>query len=356
VTPRRHQGCRLTAPVLAVLVGLAVSTPPPTASSAAPAGAQSDRTYWPGYSPRNAERPTLIQLGFAPNPDPRYAPTFVMIGTGYVSAGFLAIAWSSWGGETATGSGVARLAGQNSAGPIESQSDPVDVQVTLSGRTACGGASIYTDLSVALAPGQALPSDWEFARAQAGDHHQCWPIDGCPEAESTCTVDEDSFSDRAYLGTLAGRTVIEPDPFGPRDFLYRMRFRGWGSPTTVGHGLLVSAKSLGGCASESAACEQARVYPVRYTLANPRWCTAERLSGPHGDIGVETGLNYTTGTVEAFGAGKPLAGDPLAVPAPSYEQLLGQIGRPGKRYVTRSSLVHIPSPTGAARKSPCLAA
>jgi len=52
-------------------------------------------TYWPDAPSEISEHPTLIKLGFEPNADPAFGPTFVMIGTGYVGPGFPAISWSS---------------------------------------------------------------------------------------------------------------------------------------------------------------------------------------------------------------------------------------------------------------------
>lgn len=332
---------------IGVLVGACAAAAAPTAVAA--------RIYWPDAASEISERPTLIKLGFEPNPDPEFGPTFVMIGTGYVSAGFPAISWSSWGGEAASGTGLARLGGQNSNGPIESQSEPVNAQVELSGRTACGGADIYTSLAVNLAPGSAMPSDWSFARAAGGAHRTCWPVDGCPEGQSTCTLVEDTVSDHPYRGTLRGKQIIEAEPFGPRHWLYRMHFHDWGSPITVGDGLLVSPDSMTGCASGAAACESARVYSARYTLADPRWCVARAFSGPHGSVGVSTGLNYTSATVEVFGNGAPLRGSSLSVPGPSYERLMVQIGAPGaRRYVARSTLLRPPNLPGSPIKTSCL--
>jgi hypothetical protein len=326
------------------------------ASIASAAQASGERTYWTAGPSEATERPKLIKLGFEPNPERQFAPTFVMVGTGYVEPGFPAISWGSWGGETASGTGVARLGGQDSGGPIESQSQPVNVLVTLAGRTACGAANIYTSLAVNLAPGSLPPSDWSFARAEAGAHHQCWPVDGCPEAESACTVLEAAVNDHPYRGTLNGHTIIEPEPFGPRHWLYRMHFRNWGSSEAVGEGLLVSPDVMAGCSSDADRCEQAHVYPARYTLADPRWCNAKTFHGPHGSASVNIGLNYTSATVEAFGTGTPLAGSSLAVPGPSYERLMSMIGRRGaKRYVAQSSLLDPPNRPGSPIKTSCLA-
>ena len=340
--------CLLTLAVLGVVILSTCAAAAPATGAAA--------TYWPDSLSEIRAHPTLIKLGFEPNPDPAFGPTFVMIGTGYVSPGFPAISWSSWGGETASGTGLARLGGQNSQGPIESRSEPVSVQVALSGRAACGGADIYTNLAVDLAPGSTAPSDWSFARAAGGAHRACWPIDGCPEGQSTCTVIDDSVSDHPYRGTLGGRPIVEPEPFGPRHWLYRMHFHGWGSSAAVGDGLLVSPESMSGCAAGAAACEQARVYAARYKLADPRWCVARAFRGPRGDAGVSTGLNYTSATVEVFGSGTPLRGSSVSVPGSSYERLMTQIGATGaRRYVARSTLLSPPNEPGSPIETSCLA-
>lgn len=354
VVERRRSSIGGLLAVVATLgaAGLASGAGSPVASAASPG---SMHTYWAALA-ETTERPTLIKLGFEPNTDRRFAPTFVMLGTGYVSQGFPAISWDNWGGETASGTGVARLGGQDSAGPLESQSQPVNVDLTLAGRSSCGAVDIYTSLSVALAPGSSPPADWSFARAERGEHHQCWPVDGCPEAESTCTVLDDTVSDHPYPSTADGRAIIEPEPFGPRHWLYRMHFHRWGSPVAVGEGLLVSPDAMAGCGSKAASCEQAHVYAARYTLSDPRWCVARAFHGPRGSASVSTGLNYTVAKVEAFGSGSPLRGSSLAVPGAGYERLLGQIEQTAsRRYTAQSSLLDPTKRTSSPVKTSCLA-
>jgi hypothetical protein len=86
------------------------------------------------------------------------------------------------------------------------------------------------------------------------------------------------------------------------------------------------------------------VYPVRYTLTNPHWCTGAVVS--RGNIYVPPGLNYATATVEAFGDGVALRGpffldqSHYGAYVARYRRLLPEIGRSGitKRIVTSSLL------------------
>jgi hypothetical protein len=215
---------------------------------------------------------------------------------------------------------------------------------------------MYTHLAISLAPGSAAPSDWGFARAERGTQHVCWPVNGCIEGQTTCTVVDDRASGPPYRGTLAGRPIVEPEPFGPRHWLYRMHFHNWGSSAAVGAILLVSPSSMAGCKFHASSCEQARVYAAQYTLRDLRWCLARAFRGPHGTAVVQTGLNYTSATVEVFGNGAPLHGSSLSIPGPRYERLMVQIGAKGvKRYVAHSSLLTPPNAPGSPIKTSCLA-
>src|SRR4051794_30464396 len=59
--------------------------------------------------------------------------------------------WPSWGGSSATGSGLATIS--TSSRPEGFSERHVDV--TLDGLANCGGQPVYTDLHVALAQGQS---------------------------------------------------------------------------------------------------------------------------------------------------------------------------------------------------------
>jgi len=190
--------------------------------------------YWPGRSPHisyNSERPILIQRGFESNPEKRFGSTFVAIGSGLPSPEFPAIAWSQWGSEPAIGTGSAGIAGQNAHGPIQTQR--VNLQLTMSGIASCGGASIYTTLSVGLATGAAAPTDWGIRRAEGVEHRQCWPIQGCPEDTSTCTVRDYDTGERPFPRTIRGKLRFEEAPFSGRSHLYRMKFTDWGTQATI---------------------------------------------------------------------------------------------------------------------------
>lgn len=314
--------------------------------------------YWPGRSPNisyNSERPALVQKGFEPNPEKRFGSTFVAIGSGLPSPELPAIAWNRWGSEPAIGTGSARIGGQNARGPIQTQQ--VNLQLTMSGIASCGGAYIYTTLSVGLAAGAAAPTDWDIRRAEGIEHRQCWPIQGCPEGTSACTVQNYDASGRPFPRTIRGKLRFEAAPFSGRSYLYRMRFIGWGSQTTIGVGL-ISTSRLGGCDFNKPGC-LGKVYPVRYKLSNPKWCTGAVIGEAH----INPGLNYTGATVEAFGNGGTARtfgqwwaiGGHYQEYVKHWSGLLRDIGRPGvKRYVVGASLLNLRDANHRLVKTGCI--
>jgi hypothetical protein len=301
--------------VLALTLAVATVASSAPVSSPSVGSASSSHTYWPAY-PHIGERPQEINIDggqfHATNGTVGPVPFVAVLG----------LKWAGWGGPTATANGTAVLDSPNGSGPAQ---DPISVAVTLSGQSPCGGANIYTDVSVSAAPGASAPG-WDFARTQQGTHHSCWPLDGCDEGTPTCLMSDYNFGHLPFGS--GGRT--DRSPFGPKTYTYRIRFHGWGSEQAVGEGLLV-AGPLPRCATQH--CSPL-VYAVRWTLSNPRWCTGGVLAATEVDVG--PGLNYTSAKVEAFGHGTRLTSGLRTLRR--YDGLVPEIGRPGvPRYVDTSS-------------------
>jgi hypothetical protein len=265
--------------------------------------------------------------------------SFVAIGSAAPSASFPPLSWTGWGTESAVGIGPAWLTGQTASGaPVETE--PVSAQVTMSGITECYGAKIYTSFAVSLAAGGSQPTDWNFDQAEQGGHETCWTNGGCPEGESSC-VDEEYPSHGTYIRRVRGKLELERSPFSGKTYTYDAHVTGSGTAVTVVRALMNSPTKLGGCNFRLPGCEPI-VYPVRYTLRRPAWCSGVVLGG---GLGVLRGAQYTETTVEAFGNGRPLVGSFFPVAGSEYRGystryggLLSEIGSPGvSRRVVKSS-------------------
>jgi len=116
---------------------------------------------------------------------------------------------------------------------------------------------------------------------------------------------------------------------------------------------------LGGCDINEPGC-LGKVYPVRYKLSHPRWCTGAVVGESH----VDPGLNYTEATVEAFGNGGTAhtfgqwwaIGSHYQEYVKHWSGLLRDIGRPGvKRYVVGTSLLNLHDANHHIVKTGCIA-
>lgn len=241
------------------------------------------------------------------------------------------IHWSSWGSSTAVG--VAQAS-------FTLFQDPVPVQVSLSDPQPCGGAQVYTNLAVALAPGASPPTEWNFNIAQRGAVEPCWPQLGCPQGMATCTVFEFGPGAVYFQRNRFGHRENDQSPFSNKTYSYDVTFSKWGSPTAIGDGLMSSPTRLGGCNYKENVC-QPYVYPVQYRLSGLAWCV-----GP----GVTPGMRYTKARVTAYGNGRQVVGSTFFQITPTfkryrqlYGRLLSDISRGSQpRYEAVSSLSALP--------------
>jgi hypothetical protein len=210
------------------------------------------------------------------------------------------ITWTSWGGSTATGTGVVKVNSSDTRPgrelPYASQSAAVTIIAT--GLAACGGRQLYTAYSLTLSGPSPEPRDFRYAqdralpcRVQALSYYA-----GIEQVANT-------------TGDCLFRGVTEPLPPGFGYLGYcRMRWNGWGKSSTVGTGIARAVTLPDGCDGHHGECD----YGIRVQLSAPAWCPAY-------------GMSYTRERLEVFGSGTLIASEPqtkTGVIAPSVERRL----------------------------------
>jgi hypothetical protein len=169
------------------------------------------------------------------------------------------IQWTSWGGQTAEGTGeVSLLREDGSTSPVV---------VTLSGLESCAGISVYTTYSLALAAGAEQPAGWP--KGETG-HFPC-----VPTLSDFYHGERLSRRDNCITGLdrlLSDQKIIakwKPRPKGHNWFLCELHFRSWGGTRAVGTGT---------ARLRSHVAKHGRFeWPMRIELSQPIWCP--RLSG-----------------------------------------------------------------------------
>jgi hypothetical protein len=248
----------------------------------------------------HTERPTSITDNLPTPADPHDSTKFLD-----VQAFLSGLAWSSWGGATASGSGRLEVNSSDTrpghVEPYASQS--AAVSITASGLTSCGGFQVYTSYTLTLAPGQAEPRDFELVS------HRSLP----------CRLHAlDYYAGYERVANTTGDCLFKgvsgqlPPGFGYLGYC-RMRWTGWNEPTTAGTGIGRAVTLPRGCDGRPGTeCD----YGIRVRLSEPAWCP-------------EYGLSYTRERLEVFGSGIPLESEPHATEiAPSIEaRLRSAIGR-----------------------------
>ncbi|MFI5037086.1 MAG: hypothetical protein ACHP93_01240, partial [Solirubrobacterales bacterium] len=292
----------------------------------ASAAIESETWWWDfqsyGTSFPAEQRPSLMRIPVGSGSVGR-VPT-VVLGDGVASRPG-SLRWSSWGGPTATATGQAELERFPPHALNGLPTRPVRVVVTLSGQQPCGGAHIYTSLSVALLPGERTPTEWSLGLLEKALPGRCWPVNGCAPGSSSCHLEE-YVAGIPFAVRKLGRVEVSPSPFGEKSYSGDMTLRSWGTSSAVGTGILNPAGPVfTPCTKNSSRCaNDAWYYGMRYTLSNPRWCAG----GKHPGI-VNAGLHYTEATVEVFGPDTDIALVPMAHRRSAIHKLLRNIGRAG---------------------------
>jgi hypothetical protein len=258
-----------------------------------------------GASAALANAPVLLNARFASGPvepttfGPDKGPGPYIEASNYVEG----ITWSSWGGSQATGSGRVRLLVGTTTSPVT---------VTLGGLTDCGGQSIYTTYSLALAPAAATPRFWPDGQngsfpchITAGYLNPTDPGERQAAARGDCT-----FNGLVKLGTYA--TPVPWAPVPPRGRyvgLCRMSWRSWGSSSAIGTGIMRNGFSQWAAVDE---------------VSGLAWCPSQ-------------GLAYTKAKMTLYGKGEKLT-KKGSVTKGEAAHLLRSLGKPSvrKRVYTQS--------------------
>jgi hypothetical protein len=209
------------------------------------------------------------------------------------------LSWSSWGGDTAAGSGQAFITWLETGSHHGEATVPVIV--TAGGRQECGGLSVYTTVEMQLAPGQAAPP--HFTAVQRDKEIQRCQI----HAGSYVAGHEERTDPRGcFFAGLSHHLLFRHVGSFPSGIFYcAMRWKGWGSATATGVGVARKGEQQ---------------YGLRVVLSDIRWCTP-------------WGVSYTRETAELWGDAERFGGQGNVTrrAAAHLEFLIGRAGQPHRR-------------------------
>jgi hypothetical protein len=254
------------------------------------------------------------------------------------------IVWSSWGGETATGTGVAgggceAFRPDGTTYPV-GPAQPSPVTVTLGGKQECAGFTIYTTDSLELAPGAPEPAFWPRLRTGRAPCNAGAP--GCTADQLPGHFEAHGPADCALrLERLVGHRKLDVGwqprtPPGTVPQLRRLlaaKWSGWGQATTVGRGALLDQHPTGH------GRETDLLWPAEVELSDPTWCP--RLGEHALNANFGNPISYTSLKLTLYGSGLPETKNRaynarLMIQA---RELAGQAGLP-----TRVFRQHVPIP------------
>jgi hypothetical protein len=208
------------------------------------------------------------------------------------------IAWSSWGGPQATGSGQVRL--------MTDATSTSPVTVTLGGLIACGGQSIYTTYSLSLVSGARAPKYWPKGqtgsfpcRVTAALFNPNDPSERATVAHGDCVL----FNGLEVPGSNM-KIPWTPQPPGGRlgPAMCATLWSGWAKPVATGRGAMRNG---------------VRQWPAKAELRGLAWCPRQALA-------------YTTLVMTIYGPGEPIRGKG-GVSQRDAKRLRAEIDRPGLR-------------------------
>lgn len=245
----------------------------------------------------------------AQTPEPRWTNPVVGRGSARPTATFGArwrvdrVRWTAWGAETATGAGQAILFGSSASDRI---SAAFDVTVTLSAVVDCLGTPIYTRMAIAPAEGVQAPDGFSLTpltRPCSVQPQLCGEKSACQPPSRPRLPPRGSAQDPS-LGDLDELFHTTLSPVG-------VRWRRLGSRVATGVGYVNTRIKLGTSNQIlQRTGEEPRVYPIRFTLSQPRWCGGA--------------MRYTTLRAAVYGAGiaRRKYADPHAIPAGATRRAL----------------------------------
>ena len=215
--------------------------------------------------------------------------------------------WSGWGAATATAQSEAHIQWvDTTTGPHNLQEATLPVVITASGLKTCGGVSLYTSLSMSLAPGTTVPP--HFSQVDHDEH-----VGPCRVHAGAYVAGQEERTDPNGCFFKGLRELVIRSPFSLS--YCAMRWKGWGHGTTTGLGVA----RIG-----------FRQYGLRVKLSRIRWCKRWTVS-------------YTQETAEVWGNGETLTGQGN-VSNSAAARLRGLVGRAGQPHKT----VHLAMPSEAA--------
>lgn len=205
------------------------------------------------------------------------------------------LTWQSWGGATATGTGMV------STGKVTSEGNEGEspATVTLSGLSTCGGQPVYSSYTIEVASG-IQPADW--AQAHSGSFACRFSAGNYRPSK----IDAQGGCEFQYLAN--GSAWTPRLPWHEVGFC-RMQWQGFDvGPTTVGKGVMRNGFTQWG---------------VKVVLSDLAWCQ-EGI----GDAIAYTGLSMTIyGPGETENNGEHTPDDDITVA--NANRLRANIGRPG---------------------------
>ena len=233
--------------------------------------------------------PTRINAPFTDRPvEPAYfAPEWNRCFGSHAARYVDDIHWTTWGSETAAGTGIAGRGCLEESipgppfppEPPEPEGSPVSI--TLGGRQKCAGAVVYTTYALSLEPGAPTPNKWSDM------HSGSFP---CNPAAPGCTVyviagesPRRGPSDCALrLESLRGHRSVPASwkPRTPPGQVPQLRrvlsavWKNWGGVRAVGRGAMLDQHRL------AHGAETDLLWPAKVELAHPIWCPRLGFQSP----------------------------------------------------------------------------
>jgi hypothetical protein len=202
---------------------------------------------------------------------PNSGPADVVEASNYVQG----IAWSSWGGTTAVGSGRVFL--------FQDRKSTSPVTVTLGGLTTCAGQSLYTTYTLSLAAGAQAPMYWPKGQKGSFPCHVTAALYDPYERSERSTVALGYCVLNNGL-TIPGREAVAWTPPPPRGGAYvgtcATLWTAWASSLATGRGVMRDGL---------------RQWPAKTELSGLAWCP-------------RIGLGYSKLAMTLYGPGETIRG------------------------------------------------
>lgn len=252
------------------------------------------------------ERPATVPDYEVNKVDPREPSKFLS-----VQALLTGVAWSSWGGSEAVGTGKLEVESSDTR-PGQEQpfaSQTIGVSISATELASCAGQQVYTRYVLTPDSGETEPQDFAYVR----------------ERSVPCRVHALRYfpgieKEMPTTGNCVFRGVSAHLPPGLGYMAWcDMKWSGWSESDAVGVGVGRAITTPHSCDGHEE-CD----YGIRVELSGPKWCPA-------------WGMSYTRERLELFGSGIPLSSEPqtkTGAIAPSVaDHLLTTVVRSSKKVI-----------------------